>query len=406
MKKKFDINICYRKVFETVSSECNIQKIIDMIADYTGVSFVIVDIGGKVLAVSAGLSENSPVSKEEADRHDTIISLISQCVEVKEKGEKASSLHLKAEEKYCEVNTIEVKGNTEGFCILIPEDDDLEDAPVFGQVNDIVCQALGMIFERQGVRVHYHSSTIRRMIARSLFEGEERDGLRGKEIQKMYDAYVMKPFMIAVLKLKKDHVLRLQKAGNSLIDTYPNSFVYIKDNLIFALFSDIYMEDQKAKLIYMLNDMCDNYEMVCAVSEIFDDIDLIEKKKFLVTQALRIGEKTHAEQNLHQEYDYYIQIVCSCAAPFIGNARYLEQPLNRLKQEDQVKGTEFYNTLKEYLLHGNNVSMTSKHLYIHRNTMIYRLSKINEILGVDINDPKIARQLMISIVLQEQENME
>ena len=80
MKKKFDINICYRKVFETVSSECNIQKIIDMIADYTGVSFVIVDIGGKVLAVSAGLSENSPVSKEEADRHDTIISLISQCV--------------------------------------------------------------------------------------------------------------------------------------------------------------------------------------------------------------------------------------------------------------------------------------------------------------------------------------
>ena len=80
--------------------------------------------------------------------------------------------------------------------------------------------------------------------------------------------------------------------------------------------------------------------------------------------------------------------------------------MNRLKQEDRVKGTEFYNTLKEYLLHGNNVSMTSKHLYIHRNTMIYRLSKINEILGVDINDPKIARQLMISIVLQEQENME
>ena len=406
MKKEFDINICYRKVFETVSSECNIQKIIDMIADYSGVSFVIVDIGGKVLAVSGGLSDNNLISEEEADRHDTIIRIISQCVEVKEKEEKPTSLYLKAEEKNCEVNTIEVKGNTEGFCIMISEEDALEDEPVFRQVNDIVCQALGMIFERQGVRVHYHTSTIRRMIAKSLFEGEDGESLRGNEIQKMYDSYVMKPFMIAVLKLKKDHVLQLQKAGNSLIDTYPNSFVYIKDNLIYVLFSDIYMEDQKAKLTYTLNDMCDNYEMVCAVSEIFDDIDLIEKKKFLVTQALRIGEKTHAEKNLHQEYDYYIQIVCSCAAPFIGNARYLEQPLNRLKQEDQVKGTEFYNTLKEYLLHGNNVSMTSKHLYIHRNTMIYRLSKINEMLGVDINDPQIARQLMISIVLQEQENME
>ena len=81
---------------------------------------------------------------------------------------------------------------------------------------------------------------------------------------------------------------------------------------------------------------------------------------------------------------------CSCAAACIGRARYLEKELLELKGEDQMKGTCFYNTLKEYLLNGNNVSMTSKKLFIHRNTMIYRLGKINEILGVDINAPGIA----------------
>ena len=47
--------------------------------------------------------------------------------------------------------------------------------------------------------------------------------------------------------------------------------------------------------------------------------------------------------------------------------------------------------------------MTSKKLFIHRNTMIYRLGKINEILGVDINEPAVSKRLMISIILQEQE---
>ena len=71
-----------------------------------------------------------------------------------------------------------------------------------------------------------------------------------------------------------------------------------------------------------------------------------------------------------------------------------------------MKGTCFYNTLKEYLLNGNNVSMTSKKLFIHRNTMIYRLGKINEILGVDINAPEVSHRLLLSIILKEIEQQE
>ena len=120
-------------------------------------------------------------------------------------------------------------------------------------------------------------------------------------------------------------------------------------------------------------------------------------------KALEIGKSSEPEKGIYMEYDYYIQTVCSCAVSFIGKARYLEEELQELKNEDCMKGTCFYNTLKEYLLNGNNVSMTSKKLFIHRNTMIYRLGKINEILGVDINAPSVAWRLMLSIILQEQE---
>lgn len=33
--------------------------------------------------------------------------------------------------------------------------------------------------------------------------------------------------------------------------------------------------------------------------------------------------------------------------------------------------------------------------------MVYRLSKIHEMLGLEINDPDIARRLLLSMVLEE-----
>lgn len=120
----------------------------------------------------------------------------------------------------------------------------------------------------------------------------------------------------------------------------------------------------------------------------------------------KIAHEQEPDKRSFREEDYYVQIVCSCALPYIGHARYLERELTELASEDEAKETKFYETLKQYLLVGNNVSMAAKKMFIHRNTMIYRLSKINEILGVDINEPGIAHKILISILLREQEKEE
>ena len=43
-------------------------------------------------------------------------------------------------------------------------------------------------------------------------------------------------------------------------------------------------------------------------------------------------------------------------------------------------------TLEAYFKANGNVSEASKNLFIHRNTFIYRLEKIKEILKTDLND--------------------
>lgn len=55
-----------------------------------------------------------------------------------------------------------------------------------------------------------------------------------------------------------------------------------------------------------------------------------------------------------------------------GDAREL------LKDEDMV------NTAEEFLENSLNVSETSRNLYMHRNTLMYRLDKIERVMGLNL----------------------
>ena len=397
MREKFDINVCYKKVFEMLGNEGTIEKMICDMAACTDTRIVVADIGGKILSVS---DENWDV------RSGMLLSLIAQYIETQKEGTAKASVLIEAEGMKA-IKEIVVKGNTEGFSIMeLPPDRENEHVTgkLLCQANDILCQGLGLLMERYGHRVYYHASTLRRMIARSFFDGNAREGMKVKEIRSMYDTYVHPCFIVSVLEMKDYNMVQLQKAANNLADEYADSFIYIKDSRIYVLFSDVHVKETAKGLTSILERMCMTSDFFCGLSETFDDIGLVEKKHFMVSRALEIGRTLESERRIYPEYDYYTQIVCSCAAKYIGQARYLEKELKGLKNEDYIKGTCFYNTLKEYLLNGNNVSMTSKKLFIHRNTMIYRLGKIVELLGVDINDPLVSRHLLLSIILQEQDS--
>jgi hypothetical protein len=57
--------------------------------------------------------------------------------------------------------------------------------------------------------------------------------------------------------------------------------------------------------------------------------------------------------------------------------------------------------LHQFLLNGKNISLTAKSLYVHRNTLIYRLGKLSELLGEDIMklSPERTFQYLFSCML-------
>lgn len=67
-------------------------------------------------------------------------------------------------------------------------------------------------------------------------------------------------------------------------------------------------------------------------------------------------------------------------------AQFAETFLGRLAEYDDRRSSEFQHTLRTYLSHDSNLRQTAESLHIHINTLKYRLTKIAEITGLDLDD--------------------
>lgn len=60
--------------------------------------------------------------------------------------------------------------------------------------------------------------------------------------------------------------------------------------------------------------------------------------------------------------------------------------------------------LYHYLCSERNISQTGKKIHMHRNSVIYRVQRITDALGVDLDDPDVRLRLLISFKILEFEN--
>lgn len=79
----------------------------------------------------------------------------------------------------------------------------------------------------------------------------------------------------------------------------------------------------------------------------------------------------------------------------------LPPDLQLLQCYDAENHTELMLTLQLYLTLERSMQETASALFIHRNTLSYRISKINELCGFDLNDPVTRRRLLLALELEE-----
>ncbi|MBJ6360784.1 PucR family transcriptional regulator [Paenibacillus sp. GCM10012307] len=100
----------------------------------------------------------------------------------------------------------------------------------------------------------------------------------------------------------------------------------------------------------------------------------------LLQETVYLGRKFHIGENIHLSWLLHLERLLN-SIPEAQRALYMEQMLNR---SDVIIEPEILMTLETFFGLDCNVSETAKKLYIHRNTLLYRLDKLKQETGLDV----------------------
>ncbi|RED55356.1 PucR family transcriptional regulator [Cohnella lupini] len=111
-------------------------------------------------------------------------------------------------------------------------------------------------------------------------------------------------------------------------------------------------------------------------------------------ETIFLGRKFHVGMQIHLPWLVHLERLLS-GIPELVRSRFVEEMMGR---PDLFTDSETVSTLDAFFSMDCNVSETAKKLYIHRNTLLYRLDKIKHEAGLDVrsfNDAVLVRILLL-----------
>ena len=87
-------------------------------------------------------------------------------------------------------------------------------------------------------------------------------------------------------------------------------------------------------------------------------------------------------------------------SPDLAPFRALVEPLARY---DREKASFLICSLRAYFAAGESASAAAERLFLHRNSVRYRLDRINELTGLDWRDPQARLALKLGLLAMDEE---
>ena len=79
---------------------------------------------------------------------------------------------------------------------------------------------------------------------------------------------------------------------------------------------------------------------------------------------------------------------------------FYKENLGKLEELEPLKREDFFKTLSAYLKNGGNILKVAELNHAHRNTIIYRINKMEELLNMNFSDGETRTALQISLYIK------
>lgn len=129
-------------------------------------------------------------------------------------------------------------------------------------------------------------------------------------------------------------------------------------------------------------------------------LDEVKASRNEAASALRAAEVSGSEGNIffYREQGLYTLL------SHVDDSRildiYVEDKIGKLLRADEINDGNLSETLENYLNCSCNVKKTAEEMFLHRNTLNYRLKKIREILGCDLENLDTCLELKLAFLIR------
>lgn len=151
----------------------------------------------------------------------------------------------------------------------------------------------------------------------------------------------------------------------------------------------------------LLYDYLELNNLSATISSRFDNLLYAQKYYFQALRANELGSKLNSESRIY----FYPNYICHHIAMILSErydlTDFFHPAVTEMLIYDKDHNTELLPTLEQHLLHTDNPTLVAAKLFIHRNTVFYRISKIKELFNINLTDGDERMKIQLSLKFLE-----
>ena len=151
----------------------------------------------------------------------------------------------------------------------------------------------------------------------------------------------------------------------------------------------------------IIRSMCQQYGLYAGMGNCFSNILELTEYYNQALRSIELGVITDSSPNLFLYKDNYMHHLSSVFRQKESQDAFCNTKLKILREYDNKHNTSYAETLYTYLINERNIAATAKALFMHRNTLVYRLKKISELVAIDYDDFNERLHIILSYELNK-----
>jgi len=405
MALREDLTICSLKLYKALTSGTGLQGIVDIAAELFDNQILVADMSYMVLAhserpdtddpmwldiINAGFFPTDYVNAISNDKNYYRIPIADK-LEIISDGISPNRF-------LCKILTVD--GKPVGFATCVEYHSHLNDADI--ELFEIFCDIVGTELKGNETIINNYNRRNKSFISEMLNDSVKSDYVDERLRQvglKVKNCNYILVAEFADEKIRRDH--QIMYYSQVLEQNIPNSYCVIFRNTIVSLISNDNKELVNDAFTESVLESVKAADMICGISRCFNNIADLKAYHRQAAEAIRLGRKLFPAGRAFS----YDQMSVFHMIDIIGQKEELlafcNQKLLNILEYDKKHQTKYAQTVYAYLKFSRNPTQTAENLGIHRNTIDYRIGRVEDLFGIEFEDQSTTFSLALSLRILE-----